>query len=354
MLERQLKVAQILLRDCVGGAESMVEALNHALNEDGHESEVHYLDPAGCSTGKVSRLVRLRRLTAGGRRPHYDVVIAHSALPILYAGWAGNAARPLIAVLHSASDDYRSVALRQAHRVVVRRIDRTVAVSESQAARYLARFPSAAKSLSVIENGVDVARFRPRGPSIESSPLRLVTATRLVRFKRIELAIRAASELVRTSSLHVNLSVLGEGDSDYVQMLRDEASRARHDRLEVQFLGERCDVDEVLRGSHFLIHCSEMEGFSVALVEAAACGLPLVLSNRLESAPSGAAIRRFEDGDVSSIARVLLDMANHLEIVTHGAIDAAARVRERYSIQRTSTAYIALARQLADARPRAR
>ena len=344
-----MRILQLLLRDTVGGAESVAKALDEEFRMRGCIAEIRFLDPPGTMTKRpLNRLKRLRMLYGGAEQPRYDVVFAQTALPILYAAASHPRNLALIAVLQSAHDDYQDIRLRYAQRLLLGRIDATVAVSSIQAAEYVGRYPMTHTTVRVIENCVDTSRFRPAPVAIQASPLRLLTATRLVPWKRVELAIAGASELVRKSGCSVHLSILGDGDPVYVAQLRDKAANCAIEGLEIEFLGESANVDNVMRRSHALVHCSKAEGFSVALVEGASSGLILVVSDLLESVPKGAILRRFSDGDATSLAATLSLLASDLRLATDSARVAATVVSETYSAATAASKYLAVAQEAID------
>jgi L-malate glycosyltransferase len=331
-----VRILQVLFTDTIGGAESLAYALNESFREAGHESDIVLLDPSGMATGELARLRRMRK-TLRQRRP--DIVVAHSALPIVYSVAVCRSRFPMVAVLHSASDDYAVKKLRVAQQFLTRYIDHTIAVSDSQAQVYLSRFGARANPLSVIENGIDTGRFRGSRSELAERSIRFLTATRLVRFKRIDVAIRALT-LLSQAQIKATLSVLGSGDPIYEGELREAAKAVDSEYVTVDFLGDRSDVDSVMSDHDVLIHCSSTEGFSVALVEAAASGMPLVLSDALIPVPSGATIRRFSDGDPTSLAALLSEIADEPAPLLAAAEEAAPLIRQRYSIDECARRYL--------------
>ena len=328
----------MLITDTIGGAESLAYSLNESFLEHGHDSQIALLDPPGAPTSQRARLRRLRQHLLL-KRP--DVVVAHSALPIVYSAAACRSRFPMVAVLHSASDDYRVKKLRVAHEFLTRYIDHTIAVSDSQAQAYESRFGARAHPLSVIENGIDTERFRCDRRDPTGRTIRFLTATRLVRFKRIDVAIRALT-LLSQARVGATLSVLGSGDPAYEAELRQAAKAVDPEFVTVEFLGDRSDVNAVMSDHDVLIHCSSIEGFSVALVEAASSGMPLVLSDALIPVPTGATIRRFSDGDPSSLASVLREILDAPAPLLAAADRAATTIREQYSIDECARRYLSV------------
>ena len=100
------------------------------------------------------RADRWRSLCHQVRTFRPDVVVAHSALPNVYARLAAPTGVPVVTVLHSATDDHHNRVLRIAERVLGRRTAHVIAVSRVQAEVYLTHFPRRSPRTTVIPNGV--------------------------------------------------------------------------------------------------------------------------------------------------------------------------------------------------------
>lgn len=144
------------------------------------------------------------------------------------------------------------------------------AVSEAAAAAMRESGIPAARS-RVVFNGIPVAAFRPRAGSDHGEGPRLVIGcvARLVPVKRIDVLIDAVATL---DDLSVELVVVGDGP------LRGELERRAAAKLSgrVRFLGQRDDVGAELAGFDIFALTSDREGMPLAILEAAAAGLPVV------------------------------------------------------------------------------
>jgi glycosyltransferase involved in cell wall biosynthesis len=166
-------------------------------------------------------------------------------------------------------------------RALARRADRLCVLSDAHAdtVSYL-RTARRRRSerLAVVPNGIDTERFSPgRAPALRARlgipedalvAVHVAALDRTHFLKRTDLAIDAAAA---TESLH--LLVVGDGEWR-AKFERQASSR-------VHFLGER-DHDalpEALRAADFLLLPSDLDSFSLALVEGFACGLPAVTTN---------------------------------------------------------------------------
>lgn len=169
-------------------------------------------------------------------------------------------------------------------------------VSRSKALRRISHFPSmispslirqqAAQTLGylgktqVIPNGVDADRFAPNGDNwrkklaLDSEVPVLVFAARLVPVKGLSFLVNSLSLL---PSEHFKLLVVGDGPErgHFIQALKQAGLSSR-----VELLGNvaNTDMPAVFRTADIAVLSSSSEGMSVSMLEAMACGLPVVSS----------------------------------------------------------------------------
>jgi alpha-1,6-mannosyltransferase len=130
--------------------------------------------------------------------------------------------------------------------------------------------------LVTVPLGVDLQTFRPPAEtSIPGSTIRLIHAGRMSREKYPQLAIAAAAELHRRGA-PVELTVAGTGP--HLAWLRQQAEDAP-----VRFLGYVDGRDELARlygAADISLSVAPTETFGLAVLEALACGTPVVTADR--------------------------------------------------------------------------
>lgn len=127
--------------------------------------------------------------------------------------------------------------------------------------------------IGVIPNGIDIDRFsaalagRP-----ERSTVRLLCVCRLVARKAVDVLLEAMALLADED---IMLEIVGTGELEH--QLRDQA-RALRQVGRVQFAGyvSQEDLPAHYRAADIFVLPSLAESFSMALLEAMACGLPVV------------------------------------------------------------------------------
>jgi glycosyltransferase involved in cell wall biosynthesis len=148
--------------------------------------------------------------------------------------------------------------------------------------------------VAVAPNGVDLGAVAGVAPAPQTTDL--VVVGRLLEHKRIDLLLDAVARL-RASGVEATCRVIGDGPQR--EALHEQAARLCVDDL-VEF---RHDVDgqdelySLLKAARAFVFPSAREGFGVAVLEALACGLPVVTT----SAPDNLArhlVARAADGVV--------------------------------------------------------
>jgi glycosyltransferase involved in cell wall biosynthesis len=204
-----------------------------------------------------------------------------------------------------------------------------------------------------IPNGVD-PQFRPLSPA-ECEPHNgrqlglerpfLLCAGNLVEVKNYPTALRAFSILCQRGNRDHQLVFAGSENSPEYGQLLNLAGRERISHR-VRFLG-RQDTTSMLRlynSADLMIHPSFHEGMSFSVVEAMACGLPLVVAatTSLPETAGPAALYVEDPRDAVSFAdqiqRVLDDTQLHCSLRSNG-IQQARRFTWQRCVDETLNAY---------------
>lgn len=218
--------------------------------------------------GKLWHLFRVVR----SFRP--DVVFAHATIPSFYAR-ALPIAAPIVYVMHSATNDFAYPVFRWVERILRKRARAVIGVSQSNVDDYVAAV-GAHPVMSVIPNGVDVARFstvsrsRERKPSAHVVQIGRYTAVK----NQLQTVLAFREVLTQVPTARLLLYGVIEDPAYYrsVIELADELGIADHVSVE----GPRSDIPQVLSEANVFAMPSLSEGHSIAFIEALASGIPIV------------------------------------------------------------------------------
>jgi glycosyltransferase involved in cell wall biosynthesis len=222
-----------------------------------------------------------------------DLVHAHRmelALPFVIVK-----KKPVVLTVHGSSKHHRlctSGLLRLrplqhlyalVERFVLCRVDAVVLLSSEAARYYRQRYPRQQRKFVVIPNFIDTSEFAPveRNQArsrygVGDSDVTVVYAGRLSREKRVDRLIASFAKIVEK---HPAARLLIAGGGPEEARLRLQATELCLER--VRFLGmlAQPDVRWLLGCADVVVLPSEFEGFPMIVLEALACGVPVVAAD---------------------------------------------------------------------------
>lgn len=150
--------------------------------------------------------------------------------------------------------------------------DAIVANSRGLKNRALKFLPSVL--IEVIPNGVDLNFFRPAENKPRDAKIKLLTVGRLSVTKRVEMLIDAV-RILHDTGFNAHLTVVGGGALQ--NRLKSLITTAKlDDRIELTGRIEQEKMPQIYRQSDIFVSATLQEGMSNAMLEAMACGLPIV------------------------------------------------------------------------------
>jgi glycosyltransferase involved in cell wall biosynthesis len=192
----------------------------------------------------------------------------------------------------------------------------------------------------LVYNGIEAGDEAPAGgPAPPPADLGLpadalpVTYVANIREDKAHLCLVEAAREVAAACPSVRFLLVGREGKEAEEVRRRIGESGLSDR--VLLTGPRRDVPEILRASRLVAHPGEQEGFSNAILEAMAAGVPVVASNaggNPEAVADGETGFLFPAGDAkalaASILRLLRDPARALAMGKAGR----QRVREHFPV----------------------
>ncbi len=174
---------------------------------------------------------------------------------------------------------------RMAYRLIGPLFDRVTAVSEEVRAFCIQQDNLSSKKVVTLYNGIDLKQVAAarNGTELRAaeglagiSPV-IITVAHLRRVKGIDILLNAAARVCGEFPRATFLLVGKVLEPEYAWELQEQ-TRALGLTDRVRFLGARSDVLSLLKMSDIFCLPSRSEGFSNALLEAMACGLPCVVT----------------------------------------------------------------------------
>lgn len=298
-----MKITHIVENLNRGGLERVVIDLIRAQRDAGHSCRVICLFERGALADELTgcgivvdacnkrvgldwrSLARMRRLLV--QNP-VDILHTHNAVAhyhAVLAAWRLPYRHRVINTLHGMMGARPSRRRDWLYRQSLRATHAVVAVSEAVRSNIEGAKLVPIRQLRAVPNGIRVDQFEPASQETRTwlrSQLDLPPGAQLVGFvgrlswaKDLATLIRSFA-IVQRQFPEATLVLVGDGACrSELENVAAEVGVSAH----VKFLGDRSDVTKLLPGFDIFAMSSVTEGYSIALLEACAAGLPIVATS---------------------------------------------------------------------------
>lgn len=139
------------------------------------------------------------------------------------------------------------------------------------------RIASGEASYIIEGSGVDLKKFEPS--SVKYPEITIIFAGRLLKSKGLRELFKASENLIQSGTEH-RLVICGEIDQGNPDSYDEsEIQEIQRSQKQIEFLGNIIEIAQTLSKSHIACLPSYREGLSKFLIEASACGLPIVTTD---------------------------------------------------------------------------
>jgi glycosyltransferase involved in cell wall biosynthesis len=208
--------------------------------------------------------------------------------------------------------------------------------------------------IRVIPNGIDLEKFKPQflqksievraALKIDSNSMILITVGRLVPLKAHARLLLALKDVLAKHS--IVWLVVGDGpERDRLQTITNDLKLNER----VRFLGQTSDVPALLAASDIFVLPSDTEGYSMALVEAAASGLPCIartVGGNAEIIQDGITGALDSSADLSGTVSAVVDLLHNNALRKKQGQAARQWAQKNASIEVMTNRYSALYKQV--------
>ncbi len=280
----------------LGGAESLGLTISRHLNKDGthkasicglfkgrgpladiaekNEVTTRYFKNENKSRFKIMQELYhlLRHEQVSVLQVHGAYLLQYAVLPALLSG------AKIIYTEHAKYSLSKSPTLKRKSRYLSLFTKKVVCVSYDMKSFMTNQVGVSPSRVEVIHNGVDLSDFSIRyqeDPPNKRKDVLIGTVARLSEPKDHGNLLRAFA-LVREKIPGVRLLLIGDGElrSDIELMIHQHGQEKN-----VDMLGRRSDIPELLAGMDIFVLPSKREGFPISILEAMACGKPVVATD---------------------------------------------------------------------------
>lgn len=225
---------------------------------------------------------RLRRLLEKATREtgEPDFAIVHSSL---YAGdaigeWLRLHSIPWIVIEHlkefllpNCFTQHQITCIRQAYQ----NANRIVVPSSAVKNAIVVKFPEYSYKLEIVPNPVDLSSFMLKSARPQAGGGFVFVSVALFRpEKRLDILLHAFAIALEKCPT-IKLELVGDGsEREQIALLINELQMS--EAVEILGYCDKTEISAIMNECHALVLTSEVETFGVVLVEAMACGLPVI------------------------------------------------------------------------------
>jgi glycosyltransferase involved in cell wall biosynthesis len=241
-------------------------------------------------------------------RGGYDIVHAHLFPAMYWTALAKPRCKKLVLTEHGTFSNRTGNALiKPLERFMYGRYDAIVCVSGNVLAALSGWFPGLRSKMFIIYNGIQLERYRKARP-VDKSRLGIPDTAPVCGMVARFYKPKDHKTIVDAVLLVPGLHVIFAGEGELEQDVRDYA-RAKGMDGRIHFLGYRSDIPSLLKTCDVYVHSSYSEGFGLSVVEAMACGIPVIAS------------------DVDGLSEIVQDKKSGLLFKCADAKDLADKIR---------------------------
>lgn len=272
--------------------------------------------------------------------PMACVVTIHDLIPLAFPEFTPRSKKVRIFPL------YRRIMLE-----IARRADAVITGSQATHAdilRHLGAAIGPAERIHIIHNGVS-DRFCP-APNFTNRPARrpdevrtLLYVGRADPYKNLATLIRAMGEARKNCPFPLALVVAGSPDPRYPEAAQLAAQLGLADSIRWTGYISDAELLALYRQSDLLVHPSRYEGFGLQIIEAMACGLPVVSSRAGSLAEvAGNAAQLLDPDDVAGFSQAIRNVLNRPELaqeMIRKGLERAAQFTWQQTARKTIAVY---------------
>jgi glycosyltransferase involved in cell wall biosynthesis len=342
-------------------SDASVEVLALSLNDETLASKLRDIGVRTWVTpenrhGFVKILFLARRLFKG---KGIDIIHSHGYKQNLLAFLLAKLlpVRRLVATLHGMPEPPPNETGKRTKAHLVSALDfwilkryflRIVCVSREMKESLIRQYGLPRENMRVIHNGIAAPPSDLSAVNPENGAFHIGTVGRLVPVKDFDLFLEVVAQL-KTTEARVKFSILGDGPLKQHLMRRAQELRIEDS---VKFFPARPDPFPYYRSLHLFLNTSLHEGIPLTILEAMACGLPIVaprvggISEIIEDRKQGVLV---EQRTPASFAGSCLEVIRSESLRIAMGNSARERFVDHFSSSRMASSYLDLYRESAAA-----
>jgi len=274
----------------------------------------------------------------------FDILHFHSPFTLLFTCYSPILCRrkKVIYTRHGA-EPFNQFKWRVMHKITHSIVDQITFVSNEGQAVFGQVNGWQSKAQSVVDNGILIPRESHQQPvELQNSKIKLGSVARMVPLKNQICLLKAISSMPESLASKFEVHFFGNGPCE--QLLKSAAAESAFPD-NVYFHGMLVDREEIYKNIDVMVVTSEMEGLSIAILEAMARRIP-VLATKVGGNPKlvhkSLTGQLFEYDNHELLSKQLIDLIASPEIINVWGEQAYLMVKNDYSLELVANKYMQL------------
>lgn len=275
-------------------------------------------------------------------RNDFDIIHAHSHLFFstnICAIIRKLGSSPLIITNHgimsaSAPNWFNSIYIKTIAKWTLNAADAVLCYTDEEKKELINLLDIDEKKILIIPNGVNLGIFYPSSSELENHRPTLLWIGRIVKGKGVHFLIQATSLILREIP-NIRLKLIGDGPEK--QKIRELIKKLNlEDVISISDYINYQNLPDIYRESDIFILPSMNEGVPKTVLEAMACGKPIVISDfsHLRELISDSGLM-FQKGDIDALAGAILKLMNNETLRKEYGKNARNKIIKKYSWDNT-------------------
>lgn len=343
-----MNIAHVISSLGTGGAEVLVAELSKGYKKNGHKVKViSILDDKGVPYKMLKEegieVIELKYKNKFNPKIAYDIykytkecdiVHTHTTYAQLYSTFFISK-KKLITTEHSTNNGRRKYyILKVFDYLMYKKYRKIICINEATKDSLNSWLKSTKDKSIVIQNGIDIDKYKNAIPYERKEfgfTEENVLLVNVARFEPVKNHIKLIEAMSKVNK-NVHLLLVGDGS-----LRKDIENKIKELQLEknIHLLGVRDDVEKILKMSDIFILPSLWEGVPVSLLEARACGLPVIITENSSLMTKSRFVYKTNPDDVKDIENKI----NYL-IEKNNNENYENNIIEEYSIEKMLLKYL--------------
>ena len=238
----------------------------------------------------VSTMVLIKDLLKFIKKNKIQIIQSHLRHANILAVAVGKLSRiPVFPTIHNTKEfidrrnkfDPRVIINKVAYKISLRLADRIIAVSYEIKKIVKKHLNICDSNIIVVKNGITLKNIEtneyPKNVLFEASTaFKILSVGRLTHQKAMEVLVKATDQLLKNGINDFLIIIVGEGEQRMIltKMIEDLSIQKY-----IKLVGIHSDVMGLMKEADIFVMPSRYEGLSIAMIEAMACGLPIIASD---------------------------------------------------------------------------